>query len=82
MTPDEARNDLAREIMASIVRPTIEADAPMEEIMLLLEDVVAGVLLLTVKPEGDNSVLDILIDRVRERLASFRLAVMEAEGEA
>ena len=82
MTLYEASDDLVREIVASIVKPTIEGDGPTEGIMLLLEDVVAGVLLMTVKPEGDDPVLDILIDRVRERLASFRLMNMETEGEA
>ena len=82
MIRDESRSDLAREIVGSIVMPTIKADGPPEEIILLLEDVVAGVLMVTVKLNGDDPVLNILIDLVRKRLASFRLAVMETEGEA
>lgn len=73
-------NRAAPAIVESIVRPVIEAGGHPAEIMVLLESVVVGTCLAVVRLGGDNKVLDVVIERARQRLAEIRLADIDTAG--
>lgn len=75
-------NTQAGPIVASIVRPVLEAGGSVEDVLVLTESVLMGVCLFAVKLGGDNKVLDVIVERVRERLAQVRLGSVEPEGQA
>jgi hypothetical protein len=66
-------NATARQIVASIVRPTINAGGDMADVMVLLETVVTGVLTVAVRLGGDRPTLDVFLDGVRNRMTAIRL---------
>lgn len=66
-------NDIAGKIVASIVRPPIEAGGSFVDVMILTESVLVGVALACIKLGGDNTVLDVTMKAAKERLAEIRL---------
>jgi hypothetical protein len=75
-------NESAGRIVADIVRPTMMLGGTPEDVMVLLESVVTGVLTAVVRLGGDNEVLDVFVDGVRERMASIRLGDAAPGGRA
>lgn len=75
-------NKLAGEIIATIVRPPIEAGGGMIDVLILLESVILGVMLIGVRMGGDEIVLDEVVARVKERLAELRLGDVPPAGNA
>lgn len=81
-TQADLHNRLAGQIVASIVRPPIEAGGDITDVMVLTESVLAGVILTVVRPGGDEVVLDVLFANVKRRLAEIRLGRIETGGSA
>ena len=79
--PSELHNRLAGQIVASIIKPVLDRRGDTAEILVLLESVVAGVLLGTVKLGGDEIVFDELIGNVKNRLADMRLSNIKPSGQ-
>lgn len=50
------------------------------EMMILLESLICGCFLLIVKLGGDEPVMEVVADRVRERMAEIRLKDIEVSG--
>jgi hypothetical protein len=78
----EIHNRLAGEIVRQIVKPPLDAGGEFTDVLILLESVILGVMLIAVKLGGDEIVLDLIVDRVRERLAEQRLAGLDMKGNA
>lgn len=78
----ELHNRLAGEIVASIVRPIMTSGGSTEAVMVLTESVLVGVALACIKLGGDEKVLDVMLERARQRLAEIRLKDIETKGEA
>jgi hypothetical protein len=81
-TQSEIHNRIAPEIVKSIVRPPLDAGGSMTDLLILLESVILGVVLMGVKLGGDDKVLDLVVERVKERLAEQRLGKIETSGSA
>lgn len=75
-------NEAAGRIVADIVRPTINAGGEISDVLVLLESVVTGVLTVAVKLGGDNAVLDIFAEGVRDRMAKIRLGDLPVAGQS
>ena len=69
----DLHNKLAGEIVASIIKPVFDNGGSAEEVMVLTESVLAGVVLVLVKLGGDEIILDTMMEGVKERLADARL---------
>ncbi len=82
MTPVQIHNRDAGRIVREIVAPTMEAGGDMKDVLVLLESVVTGVLTITVKLGGDNTVLDVFVEGVRARMAQIRLGSIKPVGGA
>jgi hypothetical protein len=78
----ELHNRLAGPIVASIVRPVIEAGGNGVDILVLTESVVTGVFLAVVKLGGDEPVAETLLAGVKKRLTELRLCKTEPKGDA
>ncbi len=78
----ELHNALAGPVVASIVRPVIEAGGEPSDVMVLAESVIVGVALACIKLGGDDRVLDIMFERAKERLAELRLKDIKTAGNA
>lgn len=76
----DLHNRLAGQIVASIVKPPLAAGGTETDVLILLESVIVGTVLAIVKLGGDEKVLDVVIERVRERLAEIRLGDIEPRG--
>ena len=78
----ELHNQIAGQIVASIVKPPIEAGGDYKDVLIVLESVIMGVMLVTARLGGDEIVLDTVVERVKERLAEKRLGDIETAGRA
>ena len=78
----ELHNQLAGRIVASIVKPPLDAGGDIKDVLVLAESVVAGVIIACTKIGGDEVVLDAFIKGVKTRLAQIRLQDVKPEGEA
>lgn len=76
----ELHNQIAGQIVASIIRPVVESGGSTADVMILTESVVTGVALACIKLGGDERVLDVVFERAKERLATLRLSGIEAQG--
>lgn len=81
-TQSDLHNELAGTIVASIVKPPLEAGGGVTDVLVLLESVILGVILAGVKLGGDEIVLDEVVTHVKERLAKHRLGSITPAGEA
>ena len=79
-TQADLHNRLAGQIVASIVKPPLETGGTETDVLVLLESVIVGTVLAIVKLGGDEKVLDVVVDRARERLAEIRLGSIETRG--
>ena len=79
-TQSEIHNRLAGQIVASIVKPPLEAGGNLTDVLVLMESVVTGVLSAVVKLGRDGPVLDLFIEGVRERMANIRLKDLPPAG--
>lgn len=66
----------------ALADPLRAAGATGEDYLVALEGVIAGVLLLTIKPQGYDEAISALADGARERLAQAQLSLSRAKGVA
>lgn len=78
----ELHNRLAGQIVASIVKPPLEAGGTSIDVLILFESVAVGVMLALTKLGGDEIVFDTIAERVKERLADLRLRDIATGGSA
>lgn len=78
----EIHNRIAGDIVASIVKPPLEAGGQFTDVLIVLESVIVGVILMGVKLGGDEKVLDVVMERAKQRLAEQRLGGIHTEGHA
>lgn len=76
----DLHNQLAGEIVKSIIKPVYAAGGGPTDVLVLTESVLICVALYIIKTGGDNLVLDLMVDRARERLAEIRLRDIETKG--
>lgn len=79
---NEIHNRIVRDIVASIVKPPLTAGGQFTDVLIVLESVILGVVLMAVKLGGDDKVLDLVVERVKERLAEQRLGKIKTAGSA
>ena len=68
----ELHNRLAGQIIASIVKPPLEAGGSTSNVLILLESVIVGTVLACTKPGDGEIALDKVVDRAKARLAAIR----------
>lgn len=70
--------------LKALVGTLLEANEPefAMDALIALEGVVVGTFLMIVRLGGDEPVLDVFADRLRERLAEARLGRIQAGGRA
>ncbi|MGO4722194.1 MULTISPECIES: hypothetical protein [unclassified Inquilinus] len=76
----EFHNRHAKQIVEQIVKEPIAAGGTMSDVMVLCESVLVGVVLGCFQLGSDVKVLDLIVGRVKERLAKVRLEDLEPEG--
>jgi len=76
----ELHNRLAKKIIHEIVHEPIAAGGRMSDIMMLCESVLVGVMIECFQLGSDVKMLDIIVGRVKERLAKVRLEDIEIKG--
>jgi len=81
---DEARaelhNRLAKQVVEQIVKEPIAAGGTMSDVMILCESVLVGIVLGCFQLGSDVKVLDLIVGRVKQRLARIRLEDLETKG--
>lgn len=82
MTQTDLHNRLAGEIVAAIVRPTLQSGGTMADVLVLCESVIVGVALAAIRLGGDEIVLDTMLRGAKQRLAAIRLNTIPPAGEA
>lgn len=75
-------NQEAGRLIRELIKPTLAAGGTMNDVLILLESVLLGFVLMTVKMGGDEAVLDTLMAGVKTRLAEQRLGPIEPAGRA
>lgn len=75
-------NKLAGEIVRSMVKPVMDGGGTFSQVWVLLESVVLGVCLTSLRLGGDNKMIDEMVLHVKERLAQQRLGDIETKGSA
>lgn len=75
-------NHLTRQFTLNILGEALRAGATTEEVMVLMESCLMGAYLTLVKLGGDEKVLDVMVDGVRQRLAEHRLGDIKTEGQS
>ena len=73
----EIHNAIAPSVLRQIVHETNGSPVQM---LIILESVVTGALTFIVKIGGDETVLDVFMARVRERMAEIRLTDLDPKG--
>ena len=76
----ELHNRLAKQIVSLIVNEPIKAGGTISDVMTLLESVLVDVTLGCFEPGSDIKALDLVVGRVKERLAQVRLEKLETKG--
>ena len=76
----ELHNRLAKEIIAKLLEEPIAAGGTLSDVMMICESVIVGVMLGCFQLGSDVKMLDIIVDRVKERLAKARLSDIEIKG--
>jgi hypothetical protein len=76
----ELHNRLAKQIVEQIVKEPIKAGGTMSDVMMLCESVLVGVVLGCFQLGSDVKVLDLIVGRVKQRLAQIQLEDLETKG--
>lgn len=77
---DEAATELHNRLANQIVVQPIAAGGTISDVMMLCESVLVGVVLGCFELGSDAEVLDLVVGRVKERLAKARLEDLEPKG--
>jgi hypothetical protein len=76
----ELHNRLAKQIVSQIVHEPIAAGGTMSDVMMLCESVLVGVVLGCFQLGSEVKAFDLIVTRVKERLAKVRLEDLETKG--
>ena len=76
----ELNNRVAKQIVEQIVKEPIAAGGTMSDVMMLCESVIVGVFLECFQFGSDVKVLNLIVGRVKERLAKVRLEDLKPKG--
>ena len=76
----EVHNRLAKQIVSQIVNEPIAAGGNISDVMALCESVLVGVVLGCFQLGSDVKAFDLMIGRVKDRLAKIRLEDLETKG--
>lgn len=76
----ELHNRLIEKIVRTMVEEPIAAGGTMSDIMMLCESVLVGVMVQCFQLGSDVKMLDVIVGRVKERLAKVRLEGIETKG--
>jgi hypothetical protein len=76
----ELHNRLAKQIASQIVNEPIAAGGTMSDVMMLCESVLVGVIFGCFQLGSDAKAFDLIVTRVKERLAKIRLEDLEPKG--
>jgi len=76
----ELHNRLAKQIVERIVKEPIAAGGSLSDVMTLCESVLVGVVRGCLPLGSDVKVLDLIVGRVKERLAKVRLEDLKPKG--
>ena len=74
-TPEEVHNQLAGPIITAIITPVVKAGGNYQDVIVLLETIIAGTILFISKPGGEGIIWDALHEGVGERLVDLREAL-------
>jgi hypothetical protein len=80
MAAAELHNHLTKQIVSQIVNEPIAAGGTMSDVMMLCESVLVGVVLGCLQLGSDVKAFDLIVARVKERLAKIRLEDFETRG--
>jgi len=78
-TPSDIHNELAGPIVAAIVKPIADAGGTYEDVLVLLESVIAGVVLFITKPGGEGPVWEALHVGVGARIRELKKTLTKRE---
>ncbi len=78
----ELHNVVAPAALHALCDPIIAGGGTGSDVLIALESVVAGAFLMAVNLGGDNIVFDVMVERLRERLAEVRLGALLPAGKA
>jgi hypothetical protein len=76
----ELHNRLAKQIVSQIMNEPIAAGGTMSDVMMLCESVLVGVILGCFQLGSDAKAFDLIVARIKERLAKIRLEDLEPKG--
>jgi hypothetical protein len=76
----EVHNRLAKQIVSQIVNEPIAAGGNISDVMVLCESVLVGVVLRCFQLGRDEQAFDLIVGRVKDRLAKIRLEDLETKG--
>ena len=79
-TLKELHNRLAKQIVSQIINEPIAAGGTISDVMMLCESVLAGVVLRWFQLGSDVKAFDLIVTRVKERLAKARMEDLETKG--
>ena len=76
----ELHNLLAKQIISEIVNEPIAVGGTMSDVMMLCESVLVGVVIGCFQLGSDAKAFDLIVTRVKERLAKIRLEDIDTNG--
>jgi hypothetical protein len=76
----EVHDRLAKQIVSQIVNEPIAAGGNISDVMVLCESVLVGVVLGCFQLGSDVKAFDLIVGRVKDRLAKIRLEDLETKG--
>jgi hypothetical protein len=76
----ELRNRVARQIVAEILNETRAAGGSYEDVWVICESVLVGVVVECFRLGHDSKVIDLVFTAAKARLAKVRLEDLEAKG--
>lgn len=77
-----AVNRIAMDVISQIVRSIDGKTVDTAAALIIAEQVVIGTFLATVKLGGDEPILDVFIQNIRDRMADIRLRDLETKGKS
>lgn len=76
-TPEEVHNQLAGPIITAIITPVVKAGGNYEDVIVLLETIIAGTILFISKPDGEGIIWDAIHEGVMTRMEDLKATLIE-----
>ena len=68
----DLHNRLAGDIVQAMIEPIRDSGGTPADVLVLLESIIAGIVLIIAEETDDEEVLEVLFERLRERLPALR----------